>query len=212
LCNVVPVARLAHVFRLPKSRLLPCSTPARLLSSDLSIDLEQRHAYLRSRQGIVLNEPRCGRSGRTSRGARSLSRSAPRPRHARPHTGSHQCGAPMKDGVIADFTYTKRCCSTSSTRCTAIASSNPRRAYWCACLWLDPGRASRDPRIGRSAGARNVAIVSEPMAAAVGAGLPVQEARGSMVLDIGGGTSEVAVLSSTHRVCKLGAYRRRPLR
>ena len=45
------------------------------------------------------------------------------------------------------------------------------------------------------AGARNVAIVSEPMAAAVGAGLPVHEARGSMVLDIGGGTSEVAVLS-----------------
>src|SRR5205823_3339168 len=58
----------------------------------------------------------------------------------------------------------------------------------------EPGRrASRESAEG--AGARNVAIVSEPMAAAVGAGLPVHEARGSMVLDIGGGTSEVAVLS-----------------
>jgi len=54
-------------------------------------------------------------------------------------------------------------------------------------------RAIRESAEG--AGARNVAIVSEPMAAAVGAGLPVHEARGSMVLDIGGGTSEVAVLS-----------------
>ena len=54
-------------------------------------------------------------------------------------------------------------------------------------------RAIRESAEG--AGARTVAIVSEPMAAAVGAGLPVHEARGSMVLDIGGGTSEVAVLS-----------------
>ena len=54
-------------------------------------------------------------------------------------------------------------------------------------------RAIRESAEG--AGARTVAIVSEPMAAAVGAGLPVQEARGSMVLDIGGGTSEVAVIS-----------------
>jgi len=54
-------------------------------------------------------------------------------------------------------------------------------------------RAIRESAEG--AGARNVAIVSEPMAAAVGAGLPVHEARGSMVLDVGGGTSEVAVLS-----------------
>src|SRR5204862_2075002 len=60
---------------------------------------------------------------------------------------------------------------------------------------FDAGGAGRHPRVAEGAGARNVAIVSEPMAAAVGAGLPVHEARGSMVLDIGGGTSEVAVLS-----------------
>ena len=63
-------------------------------------------------------------------------------------------------------------------------------------LRLDPGRAPRDPRIARWAPApREVYLIEEPMAAAIGAGLPVSEASGSMVVDIGGGTTEVGVIS-----------------
>ena len=63
------------------------------------------------------------------------------------------------------------------------------------------------------AGARKVYLIEEPMAAAIGAGMPVHEARGSMVLDIGGGTSEVAVISLNGIVyAHVGAHRRRSLR
>jgi rod shape-determining protein MreB len=103
---------------------------------------------------------------------------------------------PMKDGVIADFTVTEKMLQYFITRCTRRASSARARGCWSACPAAPPrssGAPSRSPPPG--AGAREVYLIDEPMAAAIGAGLPVDEARGSMVLDIGGGTSEVAVIS-----------------
>src|SRR5438132_1627454 len=100
---------------------------------------------------------------------------------------------PMKDGVIADFTYTEKMLQYFINKVHGARMLKPSpRVLVCVPFGSTQveRRAIRESAEG--AGARNVAIVSEPMAAAVGAGLPVHEARGSMVLDIGGGTSDVA--------------------
>ena len=101
---------------------------------------------------------------------------------------------PMKDGVIADFFVTEKCCSTLSNRFTATASCAQARACWSVPVGATrvERRAIRESAQG--AGAREVFLIEEPMAAAIGAGLPVSEATGSMVVDIGGGTTEVAVI------------------
>jgi rod shape-determining protein MreB len=103
---------------------------------------------------------------------------------------------PMKDGVIADFTYTEKMLQhfIGKVHDNRLLKPSPRVLV---CVPVGSTQVERRAirESAEGAGARTVAIVSEPMAAAVGAGLPVQEARGSMVLDIGGGTSEVAVIS-----------------
>jgi rod shape-determining protein MreB len=103
---------------------------------------------------------------------------------------------PLKDGVIADFTYTEKMLQhfIGKVHDTRLLKPSPRVLV---CVPVGSTQVERRAirESAEGAGARTVAIVSEPMAAAVGAGLPVQEARGSMVLDIGGGTSEVAVIS-----------------
>ena len=103
---------------------------------------------------------------------------------------------PMKDGVIADFTYTEKMLQyfIGKVHGNRVLKPSPRVLV---CVPIGSTQVERRAikESAEGAGARSVQIVSEPMAAAVGAGLPVNEARGSMVLDIGGGTSEVAVLS-----------------
>ena len=168
-------------------------------SSDLSIDLGTANTliYVRDR-GIVLNEPSVvAVQDDYSRGGKIIVAVGADAKMMLGRTpGNITAVRPMKDGVIADFTYTEKMlqhfiCKVHDNRmlkpsprvlvCVPVGSTQVER------------RAIRESAEG--AGARTVAIVSEPMAAAVGAGLPVQEARGSMVLDIGGGTSEVAVIS-----------------
>ncbi len=168
-------------------------------SSDLSIDLGTANTLIYVRdKGIVLNEPSVvavqdepGRGGKIivavgseaknmlGRTARAHHRGASDEgrRHCRLHV--HREDAPAFINKVHGNRVLKP--SPRVLVCVPFGSTQVER------------RAIRESAEG--AGARNVAIVSEPMAAAVGAGLPVHEARGSMVLDIGGGTSEVAVLS-----------------
>src|ERR1700728_4447552 len=168
-------------------------------SNDLSIDLGTANTliYVKSK-GIVLNEPSVvavqnepGRGGKivVAVGAEAKKMLGRTPGHI-------NAVRPMKDGVIADFTYTEKMLQYFINKVHGNRFLKPSpRVLVCAPFGSTQveRRAIRESAEG--AGARNVAIVSEPMAAAVGAGLPVQEARGSMVLDIGGGTSEVAGLS-----------------
>ncbi len=168
-------------------------------SNDLSIDLGTANTliYVRGR-GIVLNEPSVvaireepGRSGKKIEavGADAKNMLGRTPGHI-------TAIRPMKDGVIANFTITEEMLkhfirkvhgdrlirpSPQVLVCVPYGSTQVER------------RAIQESAVG--AGARWVKLVEEPMAAAVGAGLPIHEARGSMVLDIGGGTSEVAVIS-----------------
>ena len=103
---------------------------------------------------------------------------------------------PMKDGVIADFTMTEAMLQhfIKQVHKSRMLRPSPRVLVCVPCGSTQvERRAIKESAEG--AGARDVFLIEEPMAAAIGAGIPVHEARGSMVLDIGGGTSEVAVMS-----------------
>ena len=168
-------------------------------SNDLSIDLGTANTliYVRGR-GIVLNEPSVvaireehGRGEKTiyavGTDAKSMLGRTP---------GNITAIRPLKDGVIADFTVTEKMLQYFIAKAHGNRYFRPSpRVLVCVPYGSTQveRRAIRESAEG--AGARKVYLVEEPMAAAIGAGMPVHEARGSMVLDIGGGTSEVAVIS-----------------
>jgi rod shape-determining protein MreB len=168
-------------------------------SSDLSIDLGTANtlSYVRDR-GIVLNEPSVVAVQEDySRGGKVIVAVGVEAKNMLGRTPGHITAVrPLKDGVIADFTYTEKMLQyfIGKVHDTRLLKPSPRVLV---CVPVGSTQVERRAirESAEGAGARTVAIVSEPMAAAVGAGLPVQEARGSMVLDIGGGTSEVAVIS-----------------
>jgi len=103
---------------------------------------------------------------------------------------------PLKDGVIADFQVTEKMLQyfIKKVHSHSIIPPSPRVLVSVPCLATEvEKRAIRES--AERAGAREVFLIEEPMAAAIGAGMPVHEACGSMVVDIGGGTTEVAILS-----------------
>jgi rod shape-determining protein MreB len=103
---------------------------------------------------------------------------------------------PLKDGVIADFTVTEKMLQYFIEKVHGNRLIRPSpRVLVCVPYGSTQVERRAIQESAEGAGARWVRLIEEPMAAAVGAGMPVHEARGSMVLDIGGGTSEVAVIS-----------------
>lgn len=102
---------------------------------------------------------------------------------------------PLKDGVIADFEVTQKMLKHFITKIKARRFlANPNVVVCVPCKSTLVERRAIEEAV-RSAGANSVHILEEPMAAAIGAGLPVHEASGSMVVDIGGGTTEIAVIA-----------------
>jgi rod shape-determining protein MreB len=168
-------------------------------SSDLSIDLGTANTliYVKSR-GIVLNEPSVVSVQNEPRGGGKIvvAVGAEAKKMLGRTPGHITAVRPMKDGVIADFTYTEKMLQyfINKVHGNRYFRSSPRVLV---CVPFGSTQVERRAikESAAGAGARSVDIVPEPMAAAVGAGLPVHEARGSMVLDIGGGTTEVAVVS-----------------
>ena len=168
-------------------------------SNDLSIDLGTANTliYIKSR-GIVLNEPSVVSLQRDPvRGGKIVVAVGMEAKKMMGRAPGHiTVVRPMKDGVIADFTYTEKMLQyfINKVHGNRILRASPRVLV---CVPFGSTQVERRAikESAQGAGARHVDIVPEPMAAAVGAGLPVHEARGSMVLDIGGGTSEVAVIS-----------------
>jgi rod shape-determining protein MreB len=170
-------------------------------SSDLAIDLGTANTLIWVRgKGIVLNEPSVV-AVRQEFGMRGGSRSvlavgveAKRMLGRTP--GSIQAIRPMKDGVIADFTVTGEMLKYFIRKVheKRLFQPSPRIVICVPCGSTQvERRAIRESAIG--AGAREVYLIEEPMAAAIGADLPIADPTGSMVLDIGGGTSEVGVIS-----------------
>jgi len=169
-------------------------------STDLAIDLGTANTliYVRDR-GIVLDEPSVVsiRTDAAAGGKRTVQAVGAEAKLMLGRTpGNLQAIRPMKDGVIADFTVTEQMLKyfIKKVHDTRMFRPSPRIIICVPCGSTQvERRAIRESAIG--AGARQVYLIEEPMAAAIGAGLPVAEATGSMVVDIGGGTTEVGVIS-----------------
>ncbi len=171
-----------------------------MFSNDLSIDLGTANTLIYVRgQGIVLNEPSvvAVRQDRGPGGPKSIAAVGMEAKRMIGRTpGSIVAIRPLKDGVIADFTVTEKMLQHFIRKVheNRFFRPSPRVLICVPCGSTQvERRAIKESAAG--AGARDVYLIEEPMAAAIGAGMPVGEARGSMVLDIGGGTTEIAVLS-----------------
>ncbi len=171
-----------------------------IFSSDLSIDLGTANTLIYVRgQGIILNEPSVVaiRQDRGPGGPKSIAAVGSEAKAMIGRTpGNITAIRPLKDGVIADFTVTEKMLQyfIHKVHETRFLRPSPRVLICVPCGSTQvERRAIRESAAG--AGAREVYLIEEPMAAAIGAGMPVGEASGSMVLDIGGGTTEVAILS-----------------
>lgn len=170
----------------------------RYFSNDLAIDLGTANTliYIRNK-GIVLDEPSVvamqtdaahGKSAILAVGTEAKKMLGRTP-------GSIQAIRPMKDGVIADFNVTEKMLKQFIKKVNNSRFAAPPRIVICVpCGSTQVERkAIRDS--ASAAGASSVNLIEEPMAAAIGAGLPIEEATGCMVVDIGGGTTEVGVIS-----------------
>ena len=171
-----------------------------MFSNDLSIDLGTANTLIYVRgQGVVLNEPSVVaiRQDRGPGGPKSIAAVGAEAKAMLGRTpGNITAIRPLKEGVIADFTVTEKMLQhfIHKVHEARFFRPSPRVLICVPCGSTQvERRAIKESAAG--AGAREVYLIEEPMAAAIGAGMPVNEARGSMVLDIGGGTSEVAVIS-----------------
>ena len=164
------------------------------LSKDIGIDLGTANTlvYMKGK-GIIIREPSVVAVDIRNDKVKCVGQEAKNVIGRTP--GSIVTVRPLKDGVIADFDIT-----------TSMLQEFIRKAvgntFWCrprVVICIPSGVTAVERRAVRDAteqaGAKRVSIIEEPMAAAIGAGLPVAEPTGSMVVDIGGGTSEVAVIS-----------------
>ncbi len=169
-------------------------------SNDLAIDLGTANTLIYVRgQGIVLNEPsvvaiRTEGGPNAKKTIQAVGKKAKEMIGRTP--GSITAIRPMKDGVIADFTVTEQMLKQfiKQVHDSRLFSPSPRIIICVPCGSTQvERRAIRESALG--AGASHVYLIEEPMAAAIGAGMPVSDATGSMVVDIGGGTTEVGVIS-----------------
>ncbi len=171
-----------------------------MFSNDLSIDLGTANTLIYMRgKGIVLDEPSVVsiRMDRGPGGPRSIEAVGSSAKQMLGRTPENIVAIrPLKDGVIADFTTTEKMLQyfIRKVHRSSLLRPSPRVLVCVPCGATQvERRAIRESAAG--AGARKVYLIEEPMAAAIGAGIPIDAAVGSMVLDIGGGTSEVAVMS-----------------
>ncbi|HEB62912.1 MAG TPA: rod shape-determining protein [Gammaproteobacteria bacterium] len=171
-----------------------------MFSNDLSIDLGTANTLIYVRgQGIVLDEPSVVaiRHDRGPGGPKQIAAVGMEAKLMIGRTpGNIVAIRPLKDGVIADFTVTEKMLQhfIHKVHENKFFRPSPRVLICVPCGSTQvERRAIKESAEG--AGARDVYLIDEPMAAAIGAGMPVGEASGSMVLDIGGGTTEVAILS-----------------
>ena len=170
------------------------STSWSFLGRDLAVDLGTANTlvYVRGR-GIVLNEPSVVAIDTKTGGIVAVGTGAKRMIGRTP--GNIVAIRPLRDGVIADFDTTERMLRYFIQKVHKRRYFAKPRIVVCVPSGITgvEQRAVKDA--GYAAGARRVYIIEEPMAAAIGVGLPVHEPTGNMVVDIGGGTTEVAVIS-----------------
>ncbi|MFD9632306.1 rod shape-determining protein [Streptomyces violascens] len=160
---------------------------------DIGIDLGTANTLLYARgQGIVLNEPSVVAMKEGGRTALAVGTEAKETIGRTP--GSITAIRPLRDGVISDYEAAEEMIRHFVKK--AVPGRRPRtRMVVCVPSGVTPVERRAIVHAAQRSGAKAVHLIEEPMAAAIGAGLPVAEPRGSMVVDIGGGTTEVAVIS-----------------
>lgn len=174
-----------------------------MFSNDLSIDLGTANTlvYVKDK-GIVLNEPsvvsvRLDKTNGAKMSVDAVGKAAKVMLGKNPD--NIEVIRPMKDGVIADFEYTEKMLQHFIGTVLSGSSFFPFKPSPRVLVCVPCGATQVERRAIREsvegAGASEVFLITEPMAAAIGAGLPVSEASGSMIVDIGGGTTEVAIIS-----------------
>ena len=164
------------------------------LGRDMAVDLGTANTlvYVRGK-GIVLNEPSVVAINTNTKGILAVGTEAKRMIGRTP--GNIVAIRPLKDGVIADFETTERMLRYFIQKVHRRRHMAKPRVVVCVPSGITGVEQRAVEQAGYQAGARRVYIIEEPMAAAIGAGLPVNEPTGNMVVDIGGGTTEVAVIS-----------------
>ena len=168
-----------------------------LFSNDLSIDLGTANTIVIARgRGIIINEPsvvavkqeRYGQTKVLAVGHEAKDMLGKTP-------GNIKAIRPMRDGVIADFDMTEKMIRKFIEKAHGRSSLISPRIIICVPYGLTQVERKAVRESAMSAGAREVYLIEEPMAAAIGAGVNIREPQGNLVVDIGGGTTEIGVVS-----------------
>ncbi len=170
---------------------------AGLFSNDLAIDLGTANTlvYVKG-QGIVINEPSVVAINKNMSGPKRVLAVGKEAKEMLGRTpGDIVAIRPLKDGVIADFEITAAMIRYFVEKAHNRRTMVKPRVIVCVPYGITNVEKRAVKEAAESAGVREVFLIEEPMAAAIGAGLPVTEPSGSMIVDIGGGTTEVAVIS-----------------
>lgn len=164
------------------------------MTKDMGIDLGTANTlvYLKGK-GIVLREPSVVAINKITNKVLAVGDEAKQMIGRTP--GNIVAIRPMKDGVIADFDVTEAMLRSFISKVTTKSAFTTPRVVVCFPSGVTAVERRAIEEATKRAGAREAYLMEEPMAAAIGAGLPVNEPTGSMVVDIGGGTTEVAVIS-----------------
>ncbi|MBX7148300.1 rod shape-determining protein [bacterium] len=168
-----------------------------LFSNDLAIDLGTANTlvYVKGK-GIVSSEPSVVAVRRDARGNKKVLAVGKEAKEMLGRTpGNIEAIRPMKDGVIADFEVTEAMLRYFIRKAHNRKTLVRPRIMICVPFGITEVEKRAVKESAESAGAREVYLIEEPMAAAIGAGLPITEPSGNMIVDIGGGTTEVAVIS-----------------
>ncbi|MCK5553187.1 MAG: rod shape-determining protein, partial [Deltaproteobacteria bacterium] len=168
-----------------------------VFSNDLAIDLGTANTlvYLKGR-GIVSSEPSVVAVQKDRKGEMKVLAVGKAAKEMLGRTpGTIFAIRPMKDGVIADFEITEEMLRYFITKVHNRKTLVRPRVIVCIPSGITPVERRAVRESAESAGAREIYLIEEPMAAAIGAGLPITDASGNMIVDIGGGTTEVAVIS-----------------
>lgn len=165
-----------------------------MFSKDIGIDLGTANTlvYMRGK-GIIIREPSVVAVDTRTDKVRCVGQEAKDVIGRTP--GSIVAVRPLKDGVIADFDITTSMLQEFIRKAMVGTFFSKTRVIICIPSGVTAVERRAVKEAAENAGAKRVSIIEEPMAAAIGAGLPVGEPTGSMIVDIGGGTSEVAVIS-----------------
>ena len=168
-----------------------------MFSNDLAIDLGTANTIVMSKgKGIVINEPSVVAVQMTRGGKRKLLAVGQEAKNMVGKTPeSIQAIRPLKEGVIADFEITEEMIRYFIKKAHNRSSFIRPRIIICVPYGLTQVERKAVKTSAMNAGAREVLLIEEPKAAAIGAGLPINDPQGNMVVDIGGGTTEIGVVS-----------------